>query len=102
MTNPSGYIVDTLQAVFQAFSETNNFFDCLVNVVNRGGDADTTGAIAGMIAGSYYGAEAIPSQWLDQLNQNIYRQCEQQAVALLRLALARPTLKQVPFVTGVM
>ena len=41
--NPSGYVVDTIQAVFQAFFGTASFEDCLLDVVNRGGDADTTG-----------------------------------------------------------
>ena len=35
---------------------TRGFEECVVDVVNRGGDADTTGAIAGAIAGAYYGA----------------------------------------------
>ena len=34
--NPSGYIVETLRAVLQAFNETDSFEQCLVNVVNRG------------------------------------------------------------------
>ena len=42
--NPSGFVVDTIQAVFQSFFATETFEDCLVDVVNRGGDADTTGA----------------------------------------------------------
>ncbi|MGM0594764.1 MAG: ADP-ribosyl-[dinitrogen reductase] hydrolase, partial [Pseudomonadota bacterium] len=42
--NPSGYIVHTLRATFQAFFDTDTFEGCLVDVVNRGGDADTTGA----------------------------------------------------------
>ncbi len=36
-------------------------------VVNLGDDADTTGAIYGQIAGAYYGVEAIPSEWREQL-----------------------------------
>jgi ADP-ribosyl-[dinitrogen reductase] hydrolase len=59
-SNPSGYVVDTLQAVFQSFFDTDNFRKCLVDTVNRGGDADTTGAIAGMLAGAVYGLDAIP------------------------------------------
>jgi len=46
----TGYIVDTVQTVFDAFFNTGSFEDCLVNVVNRGGDADTTGALAGQLA----------------------------------------------------
>ncbi len=88
--NPSGYVVDTLQAVFQSFFDTDNLQDCLVNVVNRGGDADTTGAIAGMLAGALYGLEAIPDAWMSTLNADVRRSCETQAQALVRLAGAFP------------
>ena len=87
--NPSGYVVDTLQAVFQAFFSTDTFEDCLVDVVNRGGDADTTGAIAGMLAGARYGLEAIPKRWLSDINGKILGQCSGQAVSLLALADSR-------------
>lgn len=36
----------------------------LVDVVNRGGDADTNGAIAGALLGAYHGRQAIPARWL--------------------------------------
>jgi len=85
VTNPSGYIVDTLQAVFQSLSSTCTFEDCLVDIVNRGGDADTTGAIAGMIAGAVYGGSNIPQRWLKQLDQDIAIQCEDQAKNLYQL-----------------
>ncbi|BBI99355.1 ADP-ribosyl-[dinitrogen reductase] glycohydrolase [Ferrigenium kumadai] len=84
--NPSGYVVDTLQAVFQSFFDTDDFRDCLIDVVNRGGDADTTGAIAGILAGAVYGLEAIPEAWLKALDTNIRRSCEGQAWALIKLA----------------
>lgn len=81
--NPSGYIVHTLRAVHESFFDTDNFEDCLVEMVNRGGDADTTGAIAGMIAGAFYGLNAIPSRWLKKLDADITRRCREQAMALL-------------------
>jgi ADP-ribosyl-[dinitrogen reductase] hydrolase len=84
--NPSGYVVDTLQAVFQSFFDTDDFRDCLVDVVNRGGDADTTGAIAGMLAGAMYGMEEIPETWLKTLDTNTGRSCAVQARALIQLA----------------
>jgi ADP-ribosyl-[dinitrogen reductase] hydrolase len=84
--NPSGYIVDTLKAVFQALFETRSFEDCLVNVVNRGGDADTTGAIAGMIAGAFYGAQAIPMRWTSMLDIKVKTECVAQAQALIALS----------------
>lgn len=83
--NPSGYIVETMRAVLQAFAETDSFEQCLINVVNRGGDADTSGAIAGMLAGCLYGVETFPARWLATLNSEIRIQCEQQAIALLRI-----------------
>ena len=91
--NPSGYIVDTLQAVFQAlFLTTPNaqqtpFETALIDVVNRGGDADTTGAILGMIAGALYGVESIPTRWLERLHPNTRSQCIEQARALYQLAI---------------
>lgn len=51
----TGYIVDTLRTVFHFFISTDSFEKCLVGVVNNGGDADTTGALAGGLAGAYYG-----------------------------------------------
>ena len=84
--NPSGFIVDTVQAVFQSFFATETFEDCLIDVVNRGGDADTTGAIAGMLAGARYGMESIPKRWLKALDENISVKCPDQARALLSLS----------------
>lgn len=84
--NPGGFIVETLQAVFQAFYSTDNFESCLIDVVNRGGDADTTGAIAGMLAGACYGMDNLPKRWLKQLDQNVMALCSTQAEELLALA----------------
>jgi ADP-ribosyl-[dinitrogen reductase] hydrolase len=83
--NPSGYIVDTMQAVFQSFFDTDDFHDCLIDVVNRGGDADTTGAIAGMLAGALHGLDDIPEVWLKSLDANTSRACAMQAAALFRI-----------------
>ena len=84
--NPSGYIVDTMQAVFQSFFATENFEDCLIDVVNRGGDADTTGAIAGMLAGACYGMDSIPKRWIKVLDETTRQKCTDQALALMTLA----------------
>lgn len=81
--NPSGYVVETLQAVLQAVLGTDSFEDCLVDVVNRGGDADTTGAICGMLAGARYGLDALPRRWLKALDPAVRAACEEQALALL-------------------
>jgi ADP-ribosyl-[dinitrogen reductase] hydrolase len=88
--NPSGYVADTLSAVFQGFFDTDDFQDCLIDVVNRGGDADTTGAIAGMLAGALYGLHAIPDAWLRALDPDIRYACASQARTLLRLSDGAP------------
>ncbi len=84
--NPSGYVVDTLQTVFQSFFDTEDFRSCLIDIVNRGGDADTTGAIVGMLAGAFYGLDAIPNAWNNALNTEVRRSCVTQARALMQLA----------------
>jgi ADP-ribosylglycohydrolase len=43
---------------------TRSFQDAVLRAVNHSGDSDSTGAIAGNIAGLIYGADAIPSRWL--------------------------------------
>jgi len=86
--NPSGYVVDTLQAVFQAFFSTDSFESALIDVVNRGGDADTTGAILGALAGAWYGHAHIPPRWLKALDKTAASRCSEQASQLLQTSRA--------------
>lgn len=90
--NPSGWIVETMQAVLQALMDTDGFESCLVDVTNRGGDADTTGAIAGMLAGALYGLDAIPPRWLKALDPAVHEACRAQARALVAVMAANETL----------
>jgi ADP-ribosyl-[dinitrogen reductase] hydrolase len=46
---------------------TDSFEEAVTEVVNLGGDTDTSGAILGAMAGAYYGVDAIPQRWLDGL-----------------------------------
>ena len=41
--------------------------ECLLKVVNLGGDSDTIGAIAGGLAGLFYGYESVPREWRKQI-----------------------------------
>ncbi len=63
----TGYVVASLEAALWSFWITNSFKDAILTVVNLGGDADTTAAICGQVAGAYYGRAGIPSGWLDKL-----------------------------------
>ena len=46
------------------FLTTDSFEEALIEVVNLGGDADSTGAILGALTGAFYGIDAIPQRWL--------------------------------------
>jgi ADP-ribosyl-[dinitrogen reductase] hydrolase len=82
----SAYIVETLQTVFHHFFGTGSFEECLIEVVNQGGDADTTGAIAGMIAGAHYGDAPFPRQWMKKLDAKIKKEAFVLAERLVRLS----------------
>ncbi|MDP1665766.1 MAG: ADP-ribosyl-[dinitrogen reductase] hydrolase [Methylobacter sp.] len=82
----SAYIVDTVQTVLHYFFSADSFESCLIATVNQGADADTTGALVGMLAGAKYGVEQIPERWLKQLDQQIVAQIRQQTAELIRLA----------------
>lgn len=80
----SAYVVDTLQTVFHHLFGTSNFEDCLIGVVNQGGDADTTGAIAGMVAGALYGLDELPRHWVRRLDKRLRMEIESLALWLVR------------------
>lgn len=81
------FVADTLPTVFHYFFKGKNFEECLVGVVNQGGDADTTGAICGMLAGGYYGMDAIPRRWLKKMDGKLIAELERHA---RHLVLASP------------
>ena len=46
---------------------TDNFRDCILAAANLGDDADTTAAVAGQLAGAYYGLTGIPDTWVKRV-----------------------------------
>lgn len=60
----TGYVIDTIEAAVWCLINTNTFEECLLKAVNLGDDADTVGAVAGGLAGLYYGYDAIPAEWI--------------------------------------
>jgi ADP-ribosyl-[dinitrogen reductase] hydrolase len=79
----SAYVVDTIQTVFHYLFNTSNFKECLIGVVNQGGDADTTGAIAGMVAGPLYGRDTFPKIWTRRLAKSLRKEIETLALWLV-------------------
>ena len=87
----TGYVVDTMQTVFHWFFRGKSFEECLVGTVNQGADADTTGAICGMLAGAYYGMDAIPRRWIKKIDGKVLDDVQSSALKLVNASpLHRP------------
>lgn len=65
--NASGYVVDSLQCALWCFINNNTVEDIICEAVNLYGDPDTIGAIAGGLAGVYYGYNSIPERWREKI-----------------------------------
>ncbi len=63
-----GYVLDTLNAAFWSVLSTHSAEEAIGRAVALGSDADTTGAVTGALAGSLYGASALPRRWLAVLH----------------------------------
>jgi ADP-ribosylglycohydrolase len=63
----SGYVVHTLEAALWCLLKHDAYAATVLAAVNLGDDTDTTGAVAGGLAGLAYGEAGIPSEWLQAL-----------------------------------
>lgn len=64
----SGYVIESLESALWCFVNTDTFADCVLAAANLGNDADTTAAVAGQLAGAYYGHQGIRRDWLEALH----------------------------------
>jgi len=85
----TGYVVKSLEAALWAFYRSSSFEKGALLAANLGDDSDTAAAIYGQLAGSFYGADAIPQSWLEKLAMRKF--IEQVADDLLALSNARLT-----------
>jgi len=60
----SGYVVHTLEAALWCLLKHDTYAATVLAAVNLGDDTDTTGAVAGGLAGLAYGEAGIPAEWL--------------------------------------
>ena len=65
-----------------AFFESNNFEDAIRNAISIGGDSDTIAAIAGSIAGAYYG---IPIRFIKRARSFFVDQYDSDLIEALNL-----------------
>jgi ADP-ribosyl-[dinitrogen reductase] hydrolase len=64
----SGYVVHSVQTALLDGLSGESAEDAIVTAVNRGGDTDTIGGIAGAVAGARFGASTLPDRWLTALD----------------------------------
>jgi ADP-ribosyl-[dinitrogen reductase] hydrolase len=62
-----GYAVHTLEAALWCLLNARSYMETVLKAVNLGGDTDTTAAVAGGLAGIYYGFESIPRLWVEAI-----------------------------------
>ncbi|MFC6752943.1 ADP-ribosylglycohydrolase family protein [Halorubrum tibetense] len=65
----SGYVVHSLQTALYDGLHADSATEAIVTAVNRGGDTDTIGAIAGAVAGARFGASDLPNRWLSAIDE---------------------------------
>jgi ADP-ribosyl-[dinitrogen reductase] hydrolase len=82
----TAYVVDTVQTVLHYLTLHEDFETALIATVNQGDDADTTGALVGMLAGARCGAAQLPQRWLQRLKPEIVLAVTDQTCGLLALA----------------
>ena len=71
-----GFVRDTLKSATWCFVNTNSYEACVLAAVNLGDDTDTTAAVAGALAGTAYGMDSIPQEWVDNLRgKELIEQC---------------------------
>ncbi len=58
-----GYVMESIEASIWCFMTSTDYVSTVLPAINKGHDTDTTGAIAGGLAGLYYGADNIPEYW---------------------------------------
>ncbi len=66
----SGYVIESLESALWCFVNTASFEECVLAAANLGNDADTTAAVAGQLAGAYYGHLGIRRDWLKALHRH--------------------------------
>jgi ADP-ribosylglycohydrolase len=60
-------VVHTLEAGIWSFLNSSSFEEAVLKAVNLGDDTDTTGIVAGGLAGLHYGFKSIPPKWIAAL-----------------------------------
>lgn len=63
------YAMDNVSMALHCVYSTSSFSEATLKAANLRGDSDSVCAVVGQIAGSLYGASAIPEEWLARVRQ---------------------------------
>lgn len=68
----TAYIVDSLETALWSFLQSSNYKECVIATTNIGESTSSIGAIAGALAGIFYGFSNIPKNYLEDLKKKEY------------------------------
>lgn len=77
LMKPSGHVWNTLTNARYWFNTAPSLREAIIGAVNDGGDADTIAALAGGLAGAYYGIDGIPEIWIKKLDESVRKQLDE-------------------------
>lgn len=63
----TGYVIHTLEASIWSLLNSISYQETVLKAVNLGEDTDTTAAVAGGLAGIFYGIDSIPKIWVQKI-----------------------------------
>lgn len=74
----SGFVIHSLEAAFWCLLNSSTYKETVLKAVNLGEDTDTIAAIAGGVAGIFYGYDTIPANWINVIakGSEINKICE--------------------------
>lgn len=62
-----GYVIEVLESSIWFFLNKDSYKETILSIINLGHDTDTSAAIAGGLAGIYYGQKGIPKEWVGSI-----------------------------------
>jgi ADP-ribosylglycohydrolase len=67
----SGYVIDTLNIVFDCIMHATTFAEAVKRAILYGGDTDTNACVVGGIAALVFGLEDLPREWMDFIQPSL-------------------------------
>lgn len=66
-----GFVRVGFRLAFWTLAHASDFRTGVIEVANRGGDADTNAAIAGALLGARFGLAGLPAAWVERVRDNV-------------------------------